>query len=228
MRIAKYLASCGVASRRKSEELIEAGKVHVNGEKITSPALNVEPTDKITIGGKEISPNVKVYYALNKPKGYVSTTTDIHKEKIVTELVPSEPPVWPVGRLDKDTTGLIILTNDGELTQKLSHPSKGKTKEYVVIVDRPLSVFDQEKLKKGIELEDGPFKPDVFTEKSPGKYKIVIHEGRNRLIRRVFEHLGKAVTGLSRVRVASVELGNLESGKYRNLTNNELGRLRNA
>lgn len=228
MRLAKFLSSAGVASRRKSEDIIRMGLVAVNGEKIIDPATNVEESDEIKVNGKQVHVNTFVYYLLNKPTGVTSTTADEHAKQLITELVPANPPVWPVGRLDKNTEGLIILTNDGELTQKLTHPSFSKEKEYLLSVDRPLASYEISKLKKGITLEDGPFKPDLFEETSPGKYRIIIHEGRNRLIRRTIEHFDKAVVALKRVRIADVTLGRLASGKYRELTKQELERLRNA
>ncbi len=229
MRIAKYLASCGLGSRRKCEDLVQSGKITLNGKIITTPALNIDPSlDVIAMAGKVVKPLNEVYYLLNKPTGYTSSVSDAHADKLVTELVPAEPPVWPVGRLDRETSGLLIMTNDGELTQKLTHPRYLKEKEYLLTVDRPLRQAEISALRKGINLEDGPFKPDKFEETGPGRYRIVIHEGRNRLIRRAISHFSKEITALSRVRMADIEIKSLELGKYRVLTKNEVTRLKNA
>jgi 23S rRNA pseudouridine2605 synthase len=227
VRLSKYLASAGVAARRKAEEVILSGRVTIDGETVTDPAFDIS-SQRVLLDDREIAPSEKVYYLLDKPAGFTSSTADEHAEKLVTELVPSEPSVWPVGRLDRETAGLIILTNDGELTQNLTHPSREKEKEYEMTVDRPLSRSEQDFLRQGIELEDGPFKPDQFTEISNGKYRIVVHEGRNRLIRRAISYFGKEITTLTRTRIAFITLSGLEPGKYRELTKNEVGRLKNA
>ena len=228
MRLAKYLSQAGVASRRAAEDIITSGHVIVNGETVLDPARDVTDADEVTVDDRKISIEEKVYYLLNKPVGVTSTTADLHADKLITELVPSKPTVWPVGRLDRETSGLIILTNDGDLTQKMTHPSFEKVKEYEMIVDRPLSVTEQEKLNKGIELDDGHFKPDSFREMSPGKYRIIIHEGRNRLLRRAVSYFGKEIMTLTRVRIADIALTGLKPGKYRPLTENELERLLSA
>jgi 23S rRNA pseudouridine2605 synthase len=227
MRIAKYLASCGVASRRKSEELVLSGKIIVNGEIIFDLGRQIEPTDTVLVNDEKIEPKEKVYYLLNKPSGYTSTVSDEHADKIITELVPEEPPVWPVGRLDKETEGLIILTNDGELTQKLTHPSFEKEKEYVAVLDKDLSEKDEESILEGIDLEDGPFKADNLVKLAPKNYQIRVHEGRNRLVRRVFGHFGSTVRNLSRIRLEDLQIGELDLGKWRFLTADEVERLKN-
>jgi 23S rRNA pseudouridine2605 synthase len=227
MRIAKYLASCGVASRRKSEELVLSGKTKVNDEIIFDLGRQIEPTDTVLVNDEKIEPKEKVYYLLNKPSGYTSTVSDEHAEKIITELVPEEPPVWPVGRLDKETEGLIILTNDGELTQKLTHPSFEKEKEYVAVLDKDLSEKDEESILEGVDLEDGPFRADNLVKLAPKTYQIRVHEGRNRLVRRVFGHFGSTVRKLSRIRLEDLQIGELGLGKWRLLTADEVGRLKN-
>ncbi|MEI6266652.1 MAG: pseudouridine synthase [bacterium] len=228
MRLAKYLASTGVSSRRKSEDIIQSGRVTVNGTNIIDPAFSVSEVDKILLDGKEVQISNKVYYLLNKPVGYTSTVSDRHADLLITELVPGSPSVWPVGRLDKNTSGLIIMTNDGDLTQKITHPSHQKLKEYSFSVDRPLSDVELAKMKKGIALEDGEFKPDHLEVLSQGKYLVRVHEGRNRLIRRSIEHFGKNITKLHRAKVGPLELGNLKMGEYRNLTEKELRSLLDA
>jgi 23S rRNA pseudouridine2605 synthase len=227
MRIAKFLAASGVASRRKSEELILAGKVMVNGEVVLDLGRQIEAVDKVEVNGITVEPKEKVYYLLNKPAGYTSTLSDPHAEKLISELVPEEPPVWPVGRLDKETEGLIILTNDGELTQKLTHPSFEKEKEYTAILDKNLTENDEKTVVSGFELEDGPFKADELEKIGDKTYKIKVHEGRNRLVRRVFAHFGSTVLKLTRTRLDSLEIGELGLGKWRFLTVNEIERLKN-
>jgi len=228
MRLAKYLASTGVSSRRKSEEIIQSGRVKVNSASITDPAFSVSEEDCILLDGKQVQTDRKVYYLLNKPVGYTSTVSDRHADHLITELVPESPSVWPVGRLDKNTSGLIIMTNDGDLTQKITHPSHQKLKEYSFSVDRPLSDVELAKMKKGIVLEDGEFKPDHLEVLSQGKYLVRVHEGRNRLIRRSIEHFGKNIIKLHRAKIGPLELGNLKMGEYRNLTEKELRSLLDA
>lgn len=222
MRIAKYIASCGIASRRKAEELVANGKVMLNEEIITDLGRKIEPgQDVISVDAKVCEPQKKVYYLLNKPAGYTTTLADPHAKKIITELVPEEPFVWPVGRLDRETSGLILMTNDGELTQKLTHPSFGKEKEYIATSDFALSEKEITEITNGITLEDGRIKPDLFESKGDNIYRIVIHEGRNRLIRRIFEHFGKNVIQLERTRIQSLR-NDLEKGKWRELTKEEI------
>ncbi len=228
MRLAKYLASCGVASRRASEDIIKSGYVTIDGKIVTDVATNVVGNEKIAIDDSPVVPNRLVYYLVNKPTGYTCSVFDLHAEKLIAELVPKEVPVWPVGRLDRETSGLLIMSNDGDFTNKMTHPRYNKEKEYQITVDRPLSTTEISKMVKGITLDDGPFRPDRFTEISPGKYSMVIHEGRNRLIRRSVEHFGKQVMHLSRVRIGSIGLTGLAEGKYRPLTTKELEGLKNA
>lgn len=229
MRIAKYLASCGLGSRRNCEELITAGRVSVNGQLIDSPALNVEPgADVILLDGNPVSPQTKAYYLLNKPIGFTCSLADEHAERLITELVPENIIVWPVGRLDRDTSGLIILTNDGDLTQRMTHPSFEKSKTYVATLDKPLASSELQELAKGVELDDGRIKPDAIVELDGTSYEITVHEGRNRLVRRIFEHFGRKVIALNRTKLSFLEAGSLKLGKYRHLTSTEITRLRNA
>jgi 23S rRNA pseudouridine2605 synthase len=228
MRIAKYLASCGLGSRRKSEELIKAGKVKINGQVDTDLSRQVDFSDLVEINNQKCEPKAKVYYLVNKPKGVTSTVSDIHAKKTVIELVPEEPPVWPIGRLDKETEGLIILSNDGDLTQKLTHPSFGKKKEYIAILNRSLSEKELADIHKEIMLDDGPVKPDRIEKLSDNKYRIVVHEGRNRLVRRIFGHFGKEVIGLERTKIGNLKLDNLKRGEYRQLSAEEISELLDA
>lgn len=229
MRIAKYLAASGLGSRRKCEKLVEAGRVEVNGERVSSPAFNIEPdTDEVVFDENAVVPQKKVYYLLYKPVGYTSTLADEHAKKLITELVPRNELVWPVGRLDRETSGLIILTNDGELTQKLTHPKYEKSKTYVATTDKPLSNQQLLELEKGIILEDGPIKPDDLKQLSGGNYEITIHEGRNRLIRRIFEYFDRQVMTLTRTKLSFLGLDGLKPGEYRELTAREVERLTNA
>lgn len=228
-RIAKYLASCGLGSRRNCEELVRDGRVAVNGKVIDSPALDIEPgTDIIKVRGKIVEPQKKVYYLLNKPAGYTSTVSDEHAERVITELVPKDEAVWPVGRLDRETSGLIILTNDGDLTQKLTHPKYEKSKTYVAKLDRPLDTGQLAELIHGVELDDGRVKPDKLTEMASGNYEITVHEGRNRLVRRIFEHFDRKVLALSRVKLSFLGLGSLKLAGFRRLNRQEIERLRRA
>jgi 23S rRNA pseudouridine2605 synthase len=229
MRIAKYLASAGLGSRRKSEELILSGKVSVNGQIIDSPAISIDPdTDKVEYNGKVIQATHKVYFLLYKPTGFTSTMSDSHAKRLITELVPDKPPVWPVGRLDRETSGLIILTNDGDLTQKLTHPSFVKSKTYIATVDKPLSDKQIAELASGITLEDGSVKPDRLKSLGSGCYEITIHEGRNRLVRRMFEYFDRQVMSLERTKISFLTLKGLKAGDYRILKPDEVERLKNA
>lgn len=228
VRIAKYLASCGLGSRRKCEELVSAGRVSVNGVQINTPATGVEDGNTVMVDGKEVRPMTLVYYLLNKPAGYTSTVADAHAKRLITELVPAKPPVWPVGRLDRETSGLIIMTNDGELTQRLTHPSFAKSKTYIATVDRPLSDRQLHELAGGIVLEDGPVRPDKLKPLTGGNYEVTIHEGRNRLVRRMFEHFDRRVMSLDRTTMGSLTAGKLQPGEYRELTTAEIERLKDA
>ncbi len=228
IRIAKFLASCGIGSRRKCEDIITAGDVQIDDETVTTPATTVGPENVVKVRGKIVSPNKLVYYLLNKPTGYTSTVADEHAKKLITELVPGEPPVWPVGRLDRDTAGLIVLTNDGELTQKLTHPSFEKQKTYIATVSKPLTDKQIQELLGGIRLDDGPIKPDSVHNLIDSKYEITVHEGRNRLVRRIFEYFGVTVIALTRTKLAFLTLKGLEPGQYRVLTTDEVDRLKNA
>jgi 23S rRNA pseudouridine2605 synthase len=223
VKIAKYLAECGVASRRKSEELVQNGKVSVNGKTMANVASRIDPArDIISFEGRQLKPQTKVYYLLNKPLGYTSTTEDPHADKLVTDLVPKDPEVYPVGRLDKLTSGVLLLTNDGLLTQKLTHPSFEIRKEYLIITNMPLADFEIQKIRNGVKLEDGFVLPDKFEEISPSNYRIIIHSGQKHVVRRIIESVGKKVAQLSRDKFAGLTFGSLKMGQWRKLTADEI------
>lgn len=226
IKIAKYLAECGLDSRRKCEEIVLRGLVSVNGKTNTNVALRIDPKrDIISYRGKQILPAAKVYYLLNKPIGYTSTTEDAHADKLVTDLVPKNPAVYPVGRLDKFTSGLLLLTNDGALTQKLTHPSFEIRKEYLITTNLPLQNSEIRNIQDGVKLEDGFIKPDKFEEISSKIYRITIHSGQKRVVRRIIESTSKRVAQLNRDRFADLTLGNLQPGQWRKLTSEEIKNL---
>lgn len=215
MRINKYIASCTGYSRRKAEELVLSGKIKVNREIVRDLGQQIEDSDKVYLDDKLISPNEFVYYVLNKPVGYTTTTSDPHAKKIITALVPKDPPVFPVGRLDKNTSGLILLTNDGGFAQKMTHPKYEKEKEYVVETDKALSEKSLDRLRNGIKLDDGITAPAKIKVIGNKLYSLTIHEGKNRQIRRMIEEVGAKVVKLKRIRIGEFDLKNLEEGKYK-------------
>ena len=223
VKISKFLSEAGIASRRKAETLVTQGLIFVNGKKMVDPARRIDPeTDKITYAGRVAAPQTNVYYILNKPVGYTSTTQDSHAKKLITDLVPARPKVWPVGRLDKFTSGLIIVTNDGELTQRLTHPSFGIKKEYEITTNLPLTDSDVTAIQRGLRLEDGFIKPERFERTGNKHYRIVIHSGKKRVVRRIIEKVGKAVAQLKRTRIGSLTLDTLHPGKWRYATPEEI------
>ena len=232
-RLQKYLAHAGIASRRFCEELISQGKVKVNGKTVTEMGVKIDPeSDRIEVRGKLIGkPEDKVYILLNKPKGYVTTVRDPQGRPKVTDLLTGvEQRVYPVGRLDFDTEGLLILTNDGDITYGLTHPKHELGKTYVATVK---GVPDKDKLKrfsKGLRLADGvtaPAKVRLLNKKgSNGVLEITIYEGRNRQIRRMCETIGHPVLELKRVSVAFLRLEGVEEGKFRHLNNEEISKLK--
>lgn len=214
-RINKYIASSTGYSRRKAEEIVLNGRVQVNGEVIRDLSTQIADNDKVSLDGELLNPNKFVYYALNKPTGYTSTTDDPHAEKLITELVPKDTPVFPVGRLDKDTSGLIFLTNDGDFAQKMTHPKYEKEKEYVVKTDHVLSEKSLSKIRQGVKLKDGLTAPAEVKTTGDRLYSLVIHEGKNRQVRRIVEAVGAKVVSLKRVRIGAFNLEDLEEGKYK-------------
>ena len=228
MPLNKYIAHSGICSRRDAVELIKNGKVKVNGEVISEPGHKIVPTDAVIVNGKKIQP-VKdlVYILLNKPKDYITTTDDERGRKTVLDLIHRATPikVYPVGRLDRNTSGVLLLTNDGELTQKLTHPSNEIKKVYAVTLDKPLSKAHFDEILKGVPLEDGPANVDTlaFTDTADKtQIGIEIHSGRNRIVRRIFEHYGYDVKNLDRVVFAGLTKKNVDRGKWRFLSEKEV------
>ena len=224
----KYISHSGICSRRDAAELVKAGKVIVDGKLITEPGFKVTSDQEVKVNGKKIALQKNlVYILLNKPKDFITTTTDPQGRHTVLELIKhaTNERVYPVGRLDRNTTGVLLLTNDGELTQKLSHPSYEIKKVYEVRLDRPLLKKDFEAILKGVQLEDGMISPDALAyadAKDKAIIGVEIHSGKNRIVRRIFEHLGYDVRNLDRVMYANLTKKNVERGKWRFLTEKEV------
>lgn len=229
MRLARYLAHAGVASRRAAEELVRAGRVTVAGETVTDPARDVDETSGVAFDGEAVRPETHVVYALNKPAGVVSTARDTHGRPTVTGLVPGERRLYPVGRLDADTTGLILLTNDGDLANRLTHPRYGVEKTYVATVE-PASVSQValRRLREGVTLEDGRTAPARARSAGAGRIELTIREGKKRQVRRMCEAVGHRVVALERVAFGPLRLGDLRPGAHRRLSKAEVERLRKA
>lgn len=232
VRLNKFIADAGICSRRNADMYISAGNVTVNGEVMTTLGYRVKPTDEVRFDGKLLSSEKKEYILLNKPKGFITTTNDEKGRKTVMDLVANATNVriLPVGRLDRATTGLLLLTNDGELTKKLTHPTHGVRKIYHVILDRKLDYKDFIKIQDGLELEDGFIEVDEISyvnDKPKNEIGIKIHSGRNRIVRRIFEHLGYQVEKLDRVVFAGLTKKDLPRGHWRRLTQQEVINLRN-
>jgi 23S rRNA pseudouridine2605 synthase len=225
VRLAKFLARAGVASRRAAEGVIAEGRVTVDGEPVTDPARDVGEGTDIRVDGRAVSAEQTETWILNKPSGVVSTAREPGRRRAVTDLVDSPARLYPVGRLDADSTGLILLTNDGELANRLTHPRYEVQKTYRVELLRPPADRDLEQLRRGVELDDGPTAPARARRTAERVIEISIHEGRNRQVRRMAEAVGNEVVGLERVRLGSLELGELRRGEARRLTDEELGRL---
>jgi 23S rRNA pseudouridine2605 synthase len=226
IRLQKVLAVRGFGSRRVVEDMIADGRVVVNGDvAILGRRVDVE-RDTVEVDGVRVgvAPDL-TYYLLNKPKGVVTTASDTHDREIVTELVPDEPRVYPVGRLDMDTEGLLLITNDGDLTHRLTHPSYGVEKEYLVEVDKPVSRNHLRQLREGVELDDGLTAPAKASGVTDTVFKLTIHEGRNRQVRRMSKALGLNVTRLVRVRIGELADRQLKPGQWRELTLDEVHRL---
>jgi len=228
MRLNKYVAHCGVAARRKASEYIMEGLVTVNGKVVTEPGHRVKPSDKVTYRGKSIEPETQqIYILLNKPKNTVTTVSDEKNRRTVMDLIDPNIKlrIYPVGRLDRETTGLLLLTNDGDLAKKLSHPSHEVTKIYHVVLDKPISETHLKEIQNGLTLEDG-FAPvdKVSYVKNKGKNEvgIEIHIGRNRIVRRIFKHLGYHVVRLDRTYYAGLTKKDIPRGKYRLLNDREV------
>lgn len=229
-RLQKYMARCGAASRRKSEELITAGRVTVNGQIVTELGIKVSENDVVTLDGKPLMPEArKVYIALNKPVGYVSTVKDEHGRKTLLDLVDVPERIYPIGRLDYDTSGLILLTNDGDIYNKVIHPREEKNKVYIALIQGILSDKEIEAFESGLEIEGYITAPaEIKTRRILGRnaeVAITIHEGRNRQVRKMCKKIGHPVITLKRVSVGSIEIGSLEEGRWRYLTEKEVGQL---
>lgn len=228
MPLNKYLAHCGVCSRRDAVAIIKEEKVKVNGQIITEPGHKVVDQDEVKVNGKKIHIQKElVYILINKPKDYITTSEDPQGRKTIMDLLKgvTSQRIYPVGRLDRNTTGVLLLTNDGELTQKLSHPSYQVKKVYEVTLDKPLEKKDFEKMLNGLTLEDGFIAPDALGYADPKNKKIIgieIHSGRNRIVRRMFEHLGYDVKNLDRVLFANLTKKNVDRGKWRYLNEKEV------
>ena len=225
MRLVKYLAHCGVASRRRAEELIAAGRVAVAGEQVTDPARDVDEDGGVTFDGEPVKPEPREVWILNKPAGVVSTAREPGSAPAVVDLVDSDRRLYPVGRLDADSTGLILLTNDGELANRLTHPRYGVPRTYRARLRRTPRDADLRRLRRGVRLDDGQTAPARVRRVSPRVVEITIREGRNRQIRRMASAVGNEVVELSRVRVGPLRLGGLPEGRARRLTRAEVERL---
>ena len=227
-RLNKYIAKCGICSRRKAAELVKSGKIKVNGQTVLEPYLLVNAQDQVHYQDQLLSPEEQfIYILINKPINVITTTDDEHQRKTVLDLIADEAKerLFPVGRLDRNTTGLLLLTNDGDLAKKLSHPSHEVRKEYLVTLDRPLDEQDLISIRKGLTLEDGPVPVNAVAhpdERKKQTIEIAIHIGRNRIVRRIFEHLGYKVKALERTYYAGLTLKNLPRGKYRHLSPREV------
>ena len=231
LRLNKFLANAGVCSRREADEFIQAGVVTVNGEVVTELGTKILRTDEVKFHDTPVSLEKKVYVLLNKPKDYVTTSDDPQQRKTVMDLVKDVCPerIYPVGRLDRNTTGVLLLTNDGDLASKLTHPKFLKKKVYHVHLDKNLTSHDMDQIREGITLEDGEIKADAVEyadQHDKSQVGIEIHSGKNRIVRRIFESLGYRVTKLDRVQFAGLTKKNLRRGDWRFLTEKEVDMLR--
>ena len=226
VRLQKWLSESGVCSRRHGENLIRAGRVRVNGEVVTTLGTKVDPEkDRVQVDGRPVGTvSEKIYVALHKPKGYV-TSCDHPGQKLVIDLIDLKERIYPVGRLDKDSTGLLLLTNDGRLHHRLSHPSFDHEKEYDVTVDRPIDDGTLRRLAEGVRIIGGMTRPARVRRLAGRRFRIVLLEGRNRQIRRMVKELGYKVKRLKRIRMAHIHLGDLPEGAWRHLTHSEMKRL---
>ena len=232
IRLNKFIADAGICSRREADKLIESGAISVNGKVVVEMGTKVKRTDKVMYGDQTLRTEKLQYILLNKPKGYISTSSDPHDRKTVMMLVENacKERIYPVGRLDRNTTGLLLFTNDGDLAKKLTHPKHGVKKLYHVVLDKPLTKNHLLEIADGIKLEDGEIKPDKIAYDKTGKDKreigIELHSGRNRIVRRIFEHLGYKVEKLDRVMFASLTKKDILRGKWRALTEKEVNMLK--
>ncbi len=228
MRLAKFLAHGGVASRRRAEEIVAKGVVTVGGEVVTDPARDVEVGDDVRVNGAPVAAEAREVWAVNKPEGVVSTAREPGDRPAVVELVETEARLYPVGRLDADSTGLLLLTNDGELANRLTHPRYEVPKTYRARLRASIADRDLERLRAGVELEDGPTAPAKVRRLAEREIEITLREGRNRQVRRMLEAVGNEVVALRRVSFGPLRLGGLKVGDARRLSEDEIARLREA
>jgi len=231
MQLNKYLAHAGVCSRRNAVDLIKKGLVKVNGSIVKEPAYLVKETDNVTVQGKPVILEKPIYILLNKPKGYITAVSDPTGKPTVVDLLGKHIPqrIYPVGRLDQTTTGLLLLTNDGALAQRLSHPRYEVQKEYVVVLDRALDERDRKQIMKGVRLKDGVVKIDKifpFVGAKENQVRIVLHSGKYRVVRRLFEQLGYRVKGLDRIKYAGMTKRGLPVGGWRTLKRTDVMKLK--
>ena len=227
IRLNKFVANAGVCSRRDADTYIAAGNVSVNGKTVTEMGYKVHPTDEVRFDGRLLNAEKKEYILLNKPKNFITTTSDDKGRRTVMELISnaSKARLLPVGRLDRNTTGLLLFTNDGDLAKKLTHPRHGVRKIYHVVLDKNLKAADLKKIGSGLELEDGPVTVDEvsYIQNAPKReVGIELHSGRNRIVRRIFEHLGYEVVKLDRVVFAGLTKKDLPRGHWRHLSQQEV------
>ena len=232
IRLNRFIAQSGLCSRREADDYIQAGLVSVNGVIVTELGSKVKPTDEVKFNDSRIEGEKKVYLVLNKPKGYVTSLEDPHADKTVMDLVKGacEERIYPVGRLDKNSLGLLLFTNDGDMTRQLTHPSYRKKKIYQVSLDKPLTRADMDRIAEGVTLEDGEIHADeiAYVKEDKSEIGIEIHSGRNRIVRRIFESLGYSVRKLDRVYYAGLTKKNLKRGAWRFLTKEEVMRLKSG
>ena len=227
IRLNRFIANAGICSRREADTYITAGMVTINGNPVTELGTKVKAGDDVRFDGQRIYPEKKIYLLLNKPKDYVTTTDDPHADKIVMDLIKDacDERVYPVGRLDRGTTGVLLFTNDGDLSKKLTHPSHNMKKIYQVSLDKPVTLNHLQQIADGVELEDGNVHADAISyinQMEKNEIGIEIHSGKNRVVRRIFEHLGYRVRKLDRVYFAGLTKKNLPRGKWRLLTEKEI------
>jgi 23S rRNA pseudouridine2605 synthase len=228
VRLAKFLAHGGVASRRKAEEIIAKGLVTVGGEVVKDPARDVDAADDVRVNGTPVAAEAHEVWAVNKPVGVTSTAREPGDRTPVVDLVDTEARLYPVGRLDVDSSGLLLLTNDGDLANRLTHPRYEVPKTYVARLAKPIGGGDLERLRSGVGLEDGPTAPAKVKRKGDREVEIVLREGRNRQVRRMFEAVGNEVVALRRVAFGPLRLGGLKEGSSRRLSEDQIARLREA
>ncbi len=228
MQLNKFLAHAGICSRRKAVDLIRSQRVTVNGIVASHPGFRVSDTAKVAIDGEGIGREEKIYIALHKPRGYVTTNDDERNRKVVSDLISGKAKrrLYPVGRLDKDTSGLLLMTNDGNFSASIAHPRNNVSKKYRIIVDRPFLQQDLEQVRQGVRLSDGMLRVDqIEYEKSKRRYThllVTLHSGKNRILRRLMEHFSYKIIVLERIAIGSVGIGDLAVGKWRYMTSEEI------